>query len=104
MLLTTFPAHQLAQTPTVDPLSPFMTALISLGGFGLLIVLLLTGWVVTKRAYDELRSDRDSWRRAYEDEHSLRMKLERSTDTVLEQGRLTIHLLEALNQGGQRGS
>jgi hypothetical protein len=56
----------LVEGAPADPITPWLQPLYSLGGFGLLLALLLWGRVVTKSTHDEMRADRDAWKHAAE--------------------------------------
>lgn len=88
---------------TQDPISPFSTAIISLGGFGLLLLLLLFGRLVTKSQYDELRADRDAWRAACEREQANNTDLrEQVVAMLVEQGKTNTKFLEDLKEAATR--
>src|SRR6476620_8193412 len=85
----------LAQTQTLggDPVNNYLTPLISLGGFGLLLILLLTGRVVTKSAFDEMRSDRDAYKAAAELATQTLAKNQATMDKLTDQGDVDSRLL-----------
>jgi hypothetical protein len=56
----------LLQAAPNDPLDSWMTPLVSLGGFGLLLILLLTDRLYTRSAYQEMKAERDSYKRTTE--------------------------------------
>lgn len=89
----------LAQTaPSTDIFSSFLPGIVSLGGFGLLLMLILTGYLVTKKNYDEMKQDRDDWRNRSDAESALRVKAQEALTIALEQGQTTALALEEIRQ------
>ncbi len=58
--------------------------LLQAGPAGLFALALLMGWVFSKSAHEELKADRDEWRRAYEASDKTREELKKSVDTLIE--------------------
>ena len=70
--------------------------LLSLGGYGLLLTLLLTRRVVTRGEYDQAVHTSEEWRTAYEAERDARGAADERADTSVQQGSTTIDILQAL--------
>jgi len=85
-----------------DLMSPYMATLISMGGFGFLLLLLLTNKIYTKYAYDQRTEERDYYREAFEVERAAHSETQKSRDLSVEQNKLVIHLLEELKSGPKR--
>lgn len=83
----------LSQTSTTDPTYGYANALISLGGFGLLLVLLLLGRVVTKATLDEMRTEKEAWRTAAELANQTVVSLQESLRQFADQGEISNKLL-----------
>src|SRR5688500_3513863 len=83
----------LSQTTQTDPLQPWLTPLFNLGGFGLLLLLLLIGRLWPKASYDEMRLDRDAYKQAWQTERDAHVALQKTVETVVGQGELTNKLL-----------
>lgn len=86
-----------------DLLSPFSTTLISLGGFGLMIVLLLTGrlhthgeYVGMERSCSDIKTDRDAWRKSAEREHELRLTHTVLLEASLETGKTVLEVMNSI--------
>jgi hypothetical protein len=88
-------------TSSLDPLGPFSAALYNLGGFGLMVVLMLIGRLVVKSSVDEIKGDRDAWKKAWEVERDARIALQEQVQTGVEAGKLTNKLLEDLKTSAQ---
>lgn len=92
-------------TTTADPI----VALLQWGALGVILALLLLGWLVPKPSYDQMRADRDQWRSAFEkerDAHGLtREALADSTRVgaaAVETSKTTTALLERLGHKTSR--
>lgn len=72
--------------------------LIASGPTGLVLVLIITGLLVTKRHLDDIREDRNAWRTAYEKEHEARLHAERTGEMAIEQGQIAVTLLKEIRQ------
>lgn len=72
--------------------------LIASGPTGLVLVLIITGLLVTKRHLDDIREDRDAWRTAYSKEHEARLLAERTGELIIEQGQVAVNLLKEIRQ------
>jgi hypothetical protein len=79
--------------PVTDPTSGYVGPLISLGGFGLLLVLLLLGRVVTKATLDEMRTEKEAWRTAAELANQTVVSLQESLRQFADQGEISNKLL-----------
>jgi hypothetical protein len=84
-------------------LTPWLTPLYNLGGFGCMLVLILTGGLWTKKAVEDLREDRDNWRKTAETSMSALTTLQsqvdkdqREREAQLERDKLTHQLLGEL--------
>jgi hypothetical protein len=76
-----------------DPTYQWITPLVSLGGFGFLLVLLLLGRVQTKAAYDEMKEDRDAWKAACEISNQSLSSAQASLKQFADAGEVTNRLL-----------
>lgn len=70
--------------------------MVSLGGFGLLLMLLLTGRLVTKSQYEEVKADRDSYKKTAE-------LLLNDKQADLTRDTTMIHLLEEIKELAKEG-
>ena len=61
--------HQLA-AEAASGSTDFIATIIQWGPPGVVLVLLLTGMLITKGAHEEVKTDRDRWRDAYEKERT----------------------------------
>lgn len=91
----------LAQAATADPLSPWLTPIYNLGGFGLLLFLLLVGKLWTKAAYEKQEQAADAWKTAYEIERDAHIKLQQDRQAQLERDQITHKLLEDLKSSAR---
>lgn len=81
----------------VDPLGSLLT----FGPLGIMVVLILTGYLITKKHADDLRTETTTWRSAYEHErdarraeHDARLRAEAVAAQSLEQGRILVGLMQ----------
>lgn len=72
--------------------------LIASGPTGLVLVLIISGLLVTKKHLDDIREDRNTWRSAYEKEHEARLYAEKASEMLIEQGKLAVTLLKEIRQ------
>lgn len=89
--------------------SPDIGQLVQYGVLGVVLVLLLTGVLVTKGSYEQMRKERDEWKGAYDKEHeahtTTRDALAESTKAAaasLEVARTTTALLTNLGHVAHR--
>jgi hypothetical protein len=61
--------HALAAT-TGDSPPDLIAAILQWGVPGVVVALLLLGWLVPKGAHEQMKADRDEWRAAYEKERA----------------------------------
>lgn len=59
--------HLLAEATAADP-PDLITSILQWGVPGVVVVLLLLGWLVPKGAHEQMIADRDDWRDAYQKE------------------------------------
>lgn len=85
-----------------DSISPFVNALISLGGFGLMLILLLTGKLVPKSGLDEMRADRDAERQGRLNERERADAADKRADIAVETARTANQILSALKKSVER--
>ncbi|NAZ73840.1 hypothetical protein GTQ99_00145 [Kineococcus sp. T13] len=85
-----------------DSLSPFTMSLVALGGWGFLIFAVLTGILVTKRQYDEMKAQRDEWRDVARMSEEARRTLEQSVNPLIEQVKTSNHLLNSIRDRAPR--
>lgn len=84
-----------SQTAIVDPtIQPFATTILNSGGIGLLLLLVLTGRLMVRSAFDELKADRAAWKTAYETERDARTQEHSTLELLVEQGKLSYKVLE----------
>lgn len=79
-----------------SPLGDFWTQVISLGGYGLLLALLLTRQLVTRGTYEEAKAESAKWHQAYENERQTRIEIEGQKDVAVEAALATNEAFEAL--------
>jgi hypothetical protein len=73
------------------------------GPFGIVLVLMVTGFLVTKGAHDDMRADREAWRAAFETERAAHQTTRealteeaRRADAAVEAAKLANNLLDRL--------
>lgn len=80
------------------------------GPAGVMLLLILTGWLVTKGAYETMRADRDEWKSAYKGEADAHQKTRdalvdanRSASAAVETARTATGLLDKLGHASHPG-
>ena len=97
-----------AEAATSNP-PDLITAILQWGVPGVVVALLLLGWLVPKGAYEQMKSDRDKWQAAYEKERegheATRDALAdsaRSASAAVETARTTTQILSSLGHSAAR--
>lgn len=87
----------------------FVATLLQWGPPGVIIVLLLTGMLVTKGAYEQMKTDRDRWEAAYSKEQDAHATTRdaladtsRSAAAAVETARTTTQILSSLGHSTAR--
>lgn len=62
---------------------------------GLAVLLILTGRLVPRRTYDDIKHDRDEWRAAHRISETARIEAQAQMDEMLELGRTTTQIVRA---------
>lgn len=70
------------------------------GLIGLIVVLVLTGWLVPRRLLQDARRESQEWRRAWELERQAREQLIEHAQLAVETARTTTAVLEAVRGKG----
>ncbi|GGP66992.1 MULTISPECIES: hypothetical protein [Streptomyces] len=73
-----------------------------LGAAALLVVvvlMVLTGRLVPRRTYDDLKEDRNDWRTAHGESEKARVEAMRQNSELIELSRTGVHLLGSLPRG-----
>lgn len=92
-----------------DPIAP----LLQWGVLGIILVLILLGWLIPKGMYQQMKADRDDWRGTYEKERDAHQATRdaladasRSASAAVETARTTTGLLSRLGHqaGPESGS
>ena len=90
-------------------LTPWVPQLVSLGGFGLLLIALgyfiraiLTSKVITLARFNEMKQDRDDYKQLYKEERDLRVKAQESASVAIENSKVANHFLDALDQSATK--
>jgi hypothetical protein len=63
---------------------------------GLAILLLLTGRLIPRRTYDDLKQDREDWKAAHRESERIRGELVQHMNMMVEQAKVTEALLRSL--------
>ncbi len=100
-----------AEAATTNP-PDLITAILQWGVPGVVIVLLLLGWLIPKGAHEQMKTDRDKWQEAYERERDAHAETRdaladasRSAAAAVETARTTTGLLTHLGHStGRPGS
>lgn len=66
------------------------------GLLALVVLLVLTGRLIPRRTYDDLREERDMWRQAFHESESARHLEREQAGESLELGRTAVSVLKAL--------
>jgi hypothetical protein len=64
---------------------------------GLAVLLLLTGRLIPRRTYDDMRQDRDHWREAHSESEALRAEMQGTLKPLLESAHTSEALLRSLS-------
>lgn len=80
--------EELLGLPVVGLTAPFL--------LGLSVLLLLTGKLIPRRTYDDLRKDRDDWKAAHAKSEETRAELVSHMTVMVEQAKVTESLLRSL--------
>lgn len=99
-----------AQTAvSTDIFNPWMPELVRMGGWGMVVVMLAIGmwafWkrkVITPETFNEMKESRDLERKRADTEAELRRKADEARDLLIEQSRITVHLLESIDEKASR--
>jgi hypothetical protein len=68
------------------------------------VLLILTGRLVPRRTYQDMKEDRDHWRTAHAVSEEARIAKSRQLDVVLEVSETVKDVLQALQRPGEGGS
>lgn len=87
-----------------DAATDFFSPLLQYGPLGIIVILFLTGWVVSKSVYDSIKEERDNWRKAFETEQAAHqitrdasVESNRRGDAAVEAARTAAATLNALH-------
>ena len=81
MSITLLPLYAQNALPSVED---WGNQLFSLGGYGLLIALFLTGAVVTRRTYQDKCQEAEKWHQAYENMRKALLEAESQKEAAVE--------------------
>lgn len=86
-----------------------ISSILQWGVPGVVVALLLLGWLIPKGAYEQMKADRDDWRAAYEKERAghdatrdALAEASRSAAAAVETARTTAQLLSHLGHNAAR--
>lgn len=65
---------------------------------GIVILLILTGKLIPRRTYDDMKEDRDSWRAAHAVSEEARIHTAQQLDEMMEVGQTVKDVLQALRR------
>ncbi|MEU0354991.1 hypothetical protein [Streptomyces cyaneofuscatus] len=65
----------------------------------IVVLMVLTGRLVPRRTYDDLKEERDGWRTAHTESEKARMEAISQTGELIELSRTGVHLLDSLPRG-----
>ncbi len=85
-----------------DPFGPFLADLLKMGGWGALILLVLTRKLVPGWTYDEKKQESDYWRQAHDTEHANKVEQDKAVSALVEQGKTTVYVLEQIQRHTER--
>lgn len=83
--------------------SSLIDTFLNYGAVGLVLILIVTGLLVTKGHLGDVAKEKEAWKTAYEQEREARLSLENSSSTAIDQGQLAITLLRELRNSGPEG-
>ncbi|MFE0692939.1 hypothetical protein [Streptomyces sp. NPDC058869] len=63
------------------------------------VLMVLTGRLVPRRTYDDLKEDRNDWRTAHGESEKARVEAMRQNSELIELSRTGVHLLDSLPRG-----
>lgn len=70
---------------------------------GIAIVLILSGRLIPRRTYDDLREDRDRWQRAFTVSEEARLSQSKQLDAAMEVGKTVTDVMVALDKFRREG-
>ncbi|MEU0160247.1 hypothetical protein ABZ154_15735 [Streptomyces sp. NPDC006261] len=65
----------------------------------IVVLMVLTGRLVPRRTFDDMKEDRNDWRTAHSKSEVARVEAIRQTSELIELSRTGVHLLNALPRG-----
>lgn len=96
--------------PDTSVIGDPITWLVASGPIGVILVLVIFGWLEPKRSVDRLEEERDRWRAAYEKEQEASSQLRQAlreaqvaTDTANANAAVTVGLLRDLGHAPTKG-
>jgi hypothetical protein len=73
-------------------------------GFAVFVVIgFIRAWIITPGRFQDVKEDRDAWRKAYEQERDARLESEKTSETILKQVELTVEILNHVRTRQQLG-
>ena len=79
-----------------------MDALVKTGPTGIVLLLIITGQLITKRHLEDMTKEKDAWKTVAEREQERGNALEKATDSSMEQGNIALAIFRELRNSSQK--